>query len=89
MIRILREYERGVIFRLGKLLGTKRARIPAFSGGPLRHPASGAWPRLEVLEQGLAIFPAFQRLRSFHSTAPQLSLALDGDPTSELPRSAF
>ena len=23
MIRILREYERGVIFRLGKLLGTK------------------------------------------------------------------
>ena len=27
MIRILREYERGVIFRLGKLLGTKRARI--------------------------------------------------------------
>ena len=27
MIRILREYERGVIFRLGKLLGTKRTRI--------------------------------------------------------------
>ena len=27
MIRILREYERGVIFRLGKLLGTKGARI--------------------------------------------------------------
>jgi regulator of protease activity HflC (stomatin/prohibitin superfamily) len=27
MIRILREYERGVIFRLGKLLGTKGPRL--------------------------------------------------------------
>ena len=26
-LRILREYERGVIFRLGKLLSGKRARI--------------------------------------------------------------
>jgi len=31
MIRILREYERGVIFRLGKLLGAKRARADFFS----------------------------------------------------------
>jgi regulator of protease activity HflC (stomatin/prohibitin superfamily) len=34
MIRILREYERGVIFRLGKLLGVK-GRVSSFSSRSL------------------------------------------------------
>ena len=42
MIRILREYQRGVIFRLGKLLGTKGPGliflIPIVDRCPIRSP---------------------------------------------------